>query len=180
MSTDDEKVISQDTLLFKLMMHNYDEEVRRNELIDSKNSQMIAFLGIMFTIQLTLFINVLSEYLSNNTWPVGLKIFSCLLLIFSLLFYVLSISAFIDAYMFCGDFKSFPKCDVLLQKSKDNVSERKLLKSFLTNLPPVMKHNYDLMDNKVKKASEGFIFLKLGGVISIFFIIVILASMIYY
>lgn len=36
MPTDDETVIKQDTLLFKLMMHNYDEEVRRNELIDSK------------------------------------------------------------------------------------------------------------------------------------------------
>ena len=161
-------------------MHNYDEEVRRNELIDSKNSQMIAFLGIMFTIQLTLFVNVLSGYLSKDIWPVGLKVFSCLLLIFSVVFYVLSISEFIDAYIFCGDFKSFPKCDVLLQKSKDNISERKLLKSFLTNLPPVMKHNYILMDNKVKKARNGFIFLKIGGVISILFIIVILTSMIYY
>lgn len=74
MSTDDETVIKQDTLLFKLMMHNYDEEVRRNELIDSKNSQMIAFLGIMFTIQLTLFVNVLSTYLSKNVWPMPLKI----------------------------------------------------------------------------------------------------------
>ena len=53
MSEDDEKIIKQDKLLFKLMMHTYDDENKRNELIDSKNSQMIAFLGIMLTIQLT-------------------------------------------------------------------------------------------------------------------------------
>ena len=94
MPTDDETVIKQDTLLFKLMMHNYDEEVRRNELIDSKNSQMIAFLGIMFTIQLTLFVNVLSTYLSKDAWPLYLKISSCVLLIFALLFYVASIGSF--------------------------------------------------------------------------------------
>ena len=69
MSEDDEKIIKQDKLLFKLMMHTYDDENKRNELIDSKNSQMIAFLGIMLTIQLTLFVNVLSDYLSGNEWP---------------------------------------------------------------------------------------------------------------
>ena len=82
----DETVIKQDKLLFKLMMHNYDDEIRRNELIDSKNSQMIAFLGIMLTIQLTLFVNVLSTYLSKDAWPLSLKVSSCVLLIFALLF----------------------------------------------------------------------------------------------
>ena len=38
MSEDDEKIIKQDKLLFKLMMHTYDDENKRNELIDSKNN----------------------------------------------------------------------------------------------------------------------------------------------
>lgn len=180
MPTDDETVIKQDTLLFKLMMHNYDEEVRRNELIDSKNSQMIAFLGIMFTIQLTLFVNVLSTYLSKDAWPLSLKISSCVLLIFALLFYVASIGKFVDAYAFCGEFKNAPKPDLLLQKSKDNVSERKLLKGFLTNFPTILAHNSDLMENKIKKANDGFTFLKAGGIVSVFFVIYILTFMIYY
>lgn len=36
MSCDDEKIIKKDTLLFKLMLHQYDDEISRNESIDSK------------------------------------------------------------------------------------------------------------------------------------------------
>ena len=170
----DETVIKQDKLLFKLMMHNYDDEIRRNELIDSKNSQMIAFLGIMLTIQLTLFVNVLSTYLSKDAWPLSLKVSSCVLLIFALLFYVVSIGKFVDAYAFCGEFKNAPKPDLLLQKSKDNVSERKLLKGFLTNFPTILAHNNELMEDKIRKANDGFIFLKVGGIVSVLFVIYIL------
>lgn len=177
-NNDDGDVIQQDTLLFKLMMHYYDEEVARNELIDSKNSQMIAFLGIIFTIQLTLFVNVLSSYLSGNVWPLYLKMISCILLIAALWCYIISISNFIEAYSFCGEFKSAPKPSVLLQKSKDNIPKRKLLKGFLNNFPKIIEHNDKLMKNKVKKANEGFDYLKRGGFLSIVFVIIILSAMI--
>ena len=38
-------------LLLQLALHRYDEEVQRNELIDSKNKSIVAFLGVMLTIQ---------------------------------------------------------------------------------------------------------------------------------
>lgn len=180
MSEDDEKIIKQDKLLFKVMMHTYDDENKRNELIDSKNSQMIAFLGIMLTIQLTLFVNVLSDYLSGNEWPFLLKISSCIFLIFNLLFYVAAINKFIDAYAFCGDFKNAPKPKLLLEKSKSNIGERKVLKYFLTNFPGIICHNYELIEKKVQKANEGFTFLKAGGFVSILFIVYILSFMIFF
>ena len=37
----DEKLSNKKKLLLELMIHNYDEEVARNELVDTKNSQMI-------------------------------------------------------------------------------------------------------------------------------------------
>ena len=47
MSENEEKnTIERDKLLVKLMIHTYDEEVNRNELIDSKNSQMIVLTGV--------------------------------------------------------------------------------------------------------------------------------------
>ena len=39
MSFDDEKIIKRDRLLFKLMLHGYNDEISRNESIDSKNSR---------------------------------------------------------------------------------------------------------------------------------------------
>ena len=60
MSENKEKnTIERDKLLVKLMIHTYDEEVNRNELIDSKNSQMIVLTGAMLTLQATLFTNLL-------------------------------------------------------------------------------------------------------------------------
>ena len=91
-----------------------------------------------------------------------------------------AINKFIDAYAFCGDFKNAPKPKLLLEKSKSNIGERKALKYFLTNFPDIICHNYELIENKVQKANEGFIFLKAGGFVSILFIIYILSWMIYF
>ena len=41
-------------LLLELALHRYDEEVQRNELIDSKNKSIVAFLGVMLTILCTI------------------------------------------------------------------------------------------------------------------------------
>ena len=53
MPTDDE-TLKKDKLLLELMTHVYDEDERRNELVDSKNSQMIVLSGAMLTLQSTL------------------------------------------------------------------------------------------------------------------------------
>ena len=161
MSCDDEKIIKKDTLLFKLMLHQYDDEISRNESIDSKNSQMIAFLGIMLTIQLTLFVNVLYAYLSGDKWPLIIKVSSCVFLIFNLLLYVASINK-------------------LFEKSKSKISEEKLLKNLLFNYSSIIRHNHDLIENKVKKANGGFKFLKLAGIVSVLFIVYILVLMVHF
>ena len=49
----DEK-IKRDKILLELMSHVYEEDERRKELVDSKNSQMIVLSGAMLTIQSTL------------------------------------------------------------------------------------------------------------------------------
>ena len=53
-----DETLKRDKLLLDLMIHAYDEEVARNELIDSKNSQMIVLTGAMLTLQATLFTNL--------------------------------------------------------------------------------------------------------------------------
>lgn len=71
-------------LLLDLALHRYDEEVQRNELIDSKNKSIVAFLGVMLTIQCTIlprFIE-LKEILSDVEMMILVSIF-----LISLLFY---------------------------------------------------------------------------------------------
>ena len=180
MSYDDEKIIKKDTLLFKLMLYAYDDEISRNESIDSKNSQMIAFLGIMLTIHLTLFVNVLSTYLSGDKWPLIIKVSSCVFLIFNLLLYVASINKFINAYAFSGEFKNGIRPSALFKKSKSNIPEEKLLKNLLFNYSSIIHHNHDLIENKVKKANGGFKFLKLACIVSVLFIVYILVLMVHF
>lgn len=57
----DDETLKRDKLLLDLMIHTYDEEVARNELIDTKNSQMIVLTGAMLTLQATLFTNLLAQ-----------------------------------------------------------------------------------------------------------------------
>lgn len=97
MPTDDEK----DKLLIDLMMHTYDEEVNRNELIDSKNSQMIVLTGTMLTLQATLFTNLLSQKVlfntqMNNSW----KILLSFMMLCSLGFITLALFQFIKSFQF--------------------------------------------------------------------------------
>ena len=62
-----QKTIERDELLLKILFRNYDEEERRNELIDSKNSQMIVLTGTMLTLQATLFTTgLLNEFVYNK------------------------------------------------------------------------------------------------------------------
>lgn len=56
-----------DELLLKILFRNYDEEERRNGLIDNKNSQMIVLTGTMLTLQATLFsVGLLNEFVYNK------------------------------------------------------------------------------------------------------------------
>ena len=63
----DDETLKRDKLLLDLMIHTYDEEVARNELIDTKNSQMIVLTGAMLTLQATLFTNLLAQKILFNT-----------------------------------------------------------------------------------------------------------------
>ena len=55
----DEETLKRDKLLLDLMIHVYDEDVARNELVDSKNCQMIVLTGVMLTLQATFFTELL-------------------------------------------------------------------------------------------------------------------------
>ena len=80
----DDETLERNKLLLKLMTHVYEEDERRNELVDSKNSQMIVLSGAMLTLQSTLISKLLiDDILLKNDLHVALcckVILSCLML----------------------------------------------------------------------------------------------------
>lgn len=94
----DEKELNKKKLLLKLMIHNYDEEAKRNELVDSKNSQMIVLTGAMLTLQATLFSNILVDSIISVEgiefhWKIFVSIFMIISLILIYNFNVLVYSS---------------------------------------------------------------------------------------
>lgn len=122
-----QKTIERDKLLLDLMIHAYDEDVARNELVDSKNCQMIVLTGVMLTLQATFFTELLvnSVLLKDVICYDGKVILSVLMLI-SMILYVCSLFIFINAYAFNKKFGSSPDPEELLDKAIDNHSIKKV------------------------------------------------------
>ena len=102
---EDDSVLKRDKFILDMLIHAYEEDERRNTLVDSKNSQMIAILGVMLTIQGSLFTFLLSNFITINSPAINV-ILSVLTLV-SLGNYIYSMKIFIEAYYF-KTFKSIP------------------------------------------------------------------------
>lgn len=84
----EDSIFKRDKFLLDMMIHAYEEDERRNTLVDSKNSQMIACIGVMLTIQGSLFTYLLSQFFKINLLSINI-ILSVLALI-SLGYYIYS------------------------------------------------------------------------------------------
>lgn len=72
----DDETLKRDKLLLDLMIHAYDEDERRNALVDTKNSQMIILTGAMLTLQSTLFTDLfVNQFLTKCFIHLVLNIF---------------------------------------------------------------------------------------------------------
>lgn len=173
---DSEEQLEKDKLLLKMMIHYYDEDERRNELIDSKNSQMIVLTGAMLTLQATLFSNLLIGTIFtvtniNHSW----KILVSLLMIISLGLLFYSMYLFINAYVFVDDFHMAPNPEWLIEYHKiDDSEESEMIEGLLENFNESVRFNDDLIRDKIKKGEDGFKYLKYSGISTLLLIILII------
>ena len=87
-----------------LALHRYDEEVVRNESIDSKNKSIVEFLGVMLTIQCTILPRLIEfKAILSNLEIIAL--FS--IYIISLVFFLISLMIFMSALNNLMIFKLF-------------------------------------------------------------------------
>lgn len=93
-------------------MHIYEEEERRNQLIDSENQSFVAFLGVMFTIQVTIVSNFNSMFdnVSSNRLD-----FLLLLFLLSILCYIISLMFFSLTLMVTDKFQAAPPIDKIIE-----------------------------------------------------------------
>lgn len=170
----EDSIFKRDKFLLDMMIHAYEEDERRNTLVDSKNSQMIACIGVMLTIQGSLFTYLLSQFFKINLLSINI-ILSVLALI-SLGYYIYSMKIFIDAYSF-KTFKSVPNHEYLINSAKKNSHEHNIVADLLGTFCDAIKYNKDVILNKINISKEGFKYFKKGGLTTVLFILVFLFFM---
>lgn len=176
MPTDD-KTLKRDKLLFDLMIHAYDEDVSRNELIDSKNCQMIVLCGMMLTLQATLFTEVLVNHILTNEVLFSYQLLTSSLMIVSVAVYLYAMILFIDAYAFTEKFWSCPAPQFLLDKAVNNISEFDAQGEILATMSETMELNEVIIQSKVDKGQQGFVWLKRAIFTTLFIIILFLFTL---
>ena len=170
-----DKELTKKKLLLKLMIHNYDEEVARNELVDNKNSQMIVLTGAMLTLQATLFSNILVDNIISCCFiELHWKILASFFMIISLILYVISMHLFIQAYTFKKTFRSSPSNKLLMYYNNEDCDSLKIIDDLLENLEDTINFNEKLINDKVAKGKDGFDFLNVSVIFTVLLLIIIL------
>lgn len=154
-------------ILLELALHRYDEVNRRNEIIDSKSKSMIAFIGVMLTIEFSAIpalINIFNKTPITN----GVRIL-LFLGIASICCYLLSIAYFISAVNPQKKFEEAPVMDELISSGNDELDE--LVAKNIVSLKKCVDKNNNLIENKARKSKIGFDFLKYGVILTVILII---------
>lgn len=171
----DQETIDRDKLLLDLMIHAYNEELARNELVDSKNNQMIVLVGVMITLQATLFTNLLINHLLLNEEVLFCsKLILSGLIIGSFIFYGISLYYFIEAYAFSKGFKTSPTPKILCDYAEKDSPKFWVQGEMLFTIAKATDENHIEINNKVETGQKGFKWLERGCFITFVFIILFL------
>lgn len=174
-NNDEDISVKRDKLLLDLMFRVYDEDERRNELIDTKNSQMIIFIGSLLTLQSTLFIGPVVEYvILNNAIVWYCKVIVFCFLFVSFILYLIAIHYFIKAYVFSDEFQSSPAPKGLLDYAEGNVSLFDVQGEVIATLKETIDENEEVINKKIKKGKKGFKWLQKAGFTTLIFVLLFL------
>lgn len=165
-----DETLTRDEFLLDLMKHYYEEDERRNELIDSKNSQMIVLTGAMLTLQVTLFANLFVDSILKSNLIFCYKIGLAVLMILSFIFYIVSMYLFISAYAFKNDYQMVPNPTYLAELKEFNADKSTIIEKMLKTFEESVDFNDELILNKVKKGKWGFYLLGIGVFLTLIFI----------
>lgn len=174
-----EEEFSRDKLLLELMIHAYDEDVARNELVDNKNCQMIVLTGVMLTLQATFFTELLvNSALLKDIIRLDGKLILSVLMFGSMSLYVCALFIFIYAYAFNKKFGSSPDPEELLDKAINNHSIKKVQGNVLFDFNETISYNDNIIDGKINKGKIGFIILGVAVTSTLLFLLLFILYLI--
>lgn len=166
-----DKEIERTKLLLDLMEHRYEEEERRNESIDSKNSTMLAVIGVMFTLQSTIFTRILIPFSSGFE---EYNIYLLILFVSSLICYIFALLFFIYSHHFKTNFISTPSSNWIVTKAKTNDDIIRIIRKMLISFNKAITNNKKVIENKIFWSNNGFYSFLIGGVFTILFCLIFL------
>lgn len=161
-------------LLLELALHRYDEEVGRNEAIDNKNKLMVAFLGVMLTIQCTILIRLIELNRVIESFEMNLLL---ILFIVSFVLNLLALFFFISTLTYLDKLQSSPKIDNLVDLGIANIPYNNLIENTIVSLNKCVHDNKIILKEKKSKEKNGLRLLKMGLIVTTIFIIYILIIM---
>lgn len=158
-------------ILLELALHRYDEEVERNEAIDNKNKSMVAFLGVMLTIQFSILPRLIefNEFLSTFEMSILFIIY-----LVSLIFYFSSLLLFILTLINLDEIKTAPRIDGLIEFASNDKSLEYIVDNTLISLNDCVEFNDEILNEKNFKGNFGLILMKLGIISTTIFIIYVI------
>ena len=154
-------------ILLELALHRYDEVNKRNEIIDDKSKSMIAFIGVMLTIEFSAIPNIIKTL--NETTPNGGRTL-LFLGIASTCCYLIAIFYFISAVNPIKKFEEAPVMDELVSSGKKDELDEIVAKNVIS-LKECVEKNHNTIEGKSQKSKNGFDFLKYGVLLTVMFII---------
>ncbi len=165
--------LKKDELLLELAFHRYEEEERRNQLIDSKNQSFVAFLGVMFTIQITMVSNFHSMFENIDSNKIN---FLLVCFIISIICYFISLIFFSSTLMFTDKFKSAPSINKIIKFGKSEEDCDFIIGNTGVSLKDSIDNNKKILDFKASQGNFGFLFINIGLFFTILFILYYLFS----
>ncbi|MBQ9161117.1 MAG: hypothetical protein IJ122_07340 [Methanobrevibacter sp.] len=158
-------------ILLELALHRYDEEVERNEEIDNKNKSMVAFLGVMLTIQFTILPRLIGFRSIFSSFEMSILFIIYLL---SLIFYFSSLLLFILTLINLEEIKTAPRIDGVVEFASNDKPFKYIVDNTLISLNDCVEFNDEILNEKNFKGNLGLILMKLGIISTTIFIIYII------
>ncbi len=161
-------------ILLNLALHRYDEVNNRNISVDNKNKSMIALIGVILTIDITILpqiFNGSSKILLIN----ALRALICLEII-SICSYAISFLYFISAITFVSSFQEAPVMSGIISSIENKEDENLIINKNIVSLQKCIEDNHEIVEDKTKKAKIGFEFFKYGLISTITFFILLLLT----
>ncbi len=156
-------------LLLNLAIHRYDEVNNRNDLIDNKNKSMIAFVGLLLSLEVNIIPSIIK--IMEETFPVYSRQMVICLMLVSLLSYLISIIKFIRSVKFVESFKEAPNMEDILCYGRYNEKKYDIIIKTLNSFKICIENNNKIIEKKATEAKKGFKFLYYGVITTTLFII---------